>query len=60
MTTASCIPFNESAFTDAWDSPQRDGPALRATALIKYGSQLLISGKQFIVKSNIAPLVSNN
>lgn len=51
---------NESAFTGAWGRPQRDGPALRATALIKYGNQLLSSGKKSIVKSNIWPVVSND
>lgn len=51
---------NDTAFTGAWGRPQRDGPALRATALIKYANQLLSSGKQSIVKSNIWPIVSND
>lgn len=35
---------NEQAFTGAWGRPQRDGPALRATALITYGNWLIVSG----------------
>ena len=32
-----------SAFTGAWGRPQRDGPALRATALIDFGNWLIVS-----------------
>lgn len=32
-----------TAFTGAWGRPQRDGPALRATALIAYGEWLIVS-----------------
>lgn len=49
-----------SAFTGSWGRPQRDGPALRATALIAYGNHLLSSGKQSVVKSNIWPIVQND
>lgn len=31
-----------SAFTGAWGRPQRDGPALRAIALIDFGNWLLV------------------
>ncbi|KAJ5444026.1 Glycoside hydrolasefamily 13 [Penicillium daleae] len=51
---------DETAFTGAWGRPQRDGPALRATALIAYGNQLLSKGKESVVKSNIWPIVSND
>ena len=34
---------DETAFTGAWGRPQRDGPALRATALIAFGQWLLVS-----------------
>lgn len=34
---------DETAFTGAWGRPQRDGPALRATALIDFGNWLLVS-----------------
>ena len=33
---------DETAFTDSWGRPQRDGPALRATALIAFGQWLLV------------------
>lgn len=32
-----------TAFTGAWGRPQRDGPALRAIALIDFGNWLLVS-----------------
>lgn len=51
---------DETAFTGAWGRPQRDGPALRATALIAYGNQLISKGKESVVKSNIWPIVSND
>ncbi|KAJ5226860.1 uncharacterized protein N7469_006866 [Penicillium citrinum] len=51
---------NITAFTGSWGRPQRDGPALRATALIAYGNHLLSSGKQSVVKSNIWPIVQND
>ncbi|KAI1794915.1 glucoamylase [Ganoderma leucocontextum] len=35
---------DESAFTGAWGRPQRDGPALRATAIIIYANWLLANG----------------
>lgn len=34
---------NETAFTGPWGRPQRDGPALRATALIAYANYLIVS-----------------
>lgn len=52
--------INETAFTGAWGRPQRGGPALRATALIAYGNQLISKGKESVVKSNIWPIVSND
>jgi glucoamylase len=35
---------NLTAFTGAWGRPQRDGPALRSTALITYANYLLQQG----------------
>ena len=32
---------NETRFNDAWGRPQRDGPSLRATALLTYANWLL-------------------
>lgn len=34
---------NRAAFTGSWGRPQRDGPALRATALIAFGEWLIVS-----------------
>lgn len=33
---------DETAFTDSWGRPQRDGPALRATALVSFGQWLIV------------------
>jgi glucoamylase len=33
---------DETAFTGSWGRPQRDGPALRATALISFGEWLIV------------------
>lgn len=33
---------DETAFTGAWGRPQRDGPALRATAMIAYANYLIV------------------
>lgn len=33
---------NETAFTGSWGRPQRDGPALRATAMIAYANYLIV------------------
>lgn len=49
-----------TAFTDAWGRPQRDGPALRATALIAYGNYLISAEKESVVKANIWPIVQND
>ncbi|OJI97296.1 hypothetical protein ASPVEDRAFT_119801 [Aspergillus versicolor CBS 583.65] len=49
-----------SQFTDEWGRPQRDGPALRASALIAYGNYLVKNGSTALVSSNIWPLVQND
>lgn len=51
---------NISQFTGSWGRPQRDGPALRASALIAYGNSLIASDKQSVVKANIWPIVQND
>jgi glucoamylase len=51
---------NLTAFTGDWGRPQRDGPALRASALIAYGNYLLSAGKQSVVTTNIWPIVQND
>jgi glucoamylase len=52
--------INETAFTEHWGRPQRDGPALRATALIAYGQWLVSNGHTDVATSNVWPLVSND
>jgi hypothetical protein len=37
--------IDESAYTGSWGRPQRDGPALRATALIAFGQWLIVGYK---------------
>ncbi|KAJ5126576.1 glycosyl hydrolase family 15 [Penicillium atrosanguineum] len=49
-----------TAFTGDWGRPQRDGPALRASALIAYGNYLVGAGKQSVAKTNIWPIVQND
>ena len=49
-----------AGFTGSWGRPQRDGPALRATALIGYSRWLLDNGGMSTVTSIIWPLVSND
>lgn len=51
---------NMTEFTDAWGRPQRDGPALRASALIAYGNYLISKGSKSVVLSNIWPVVEND
>lgn len=35
--------IDATAFTGSWGRPQRDGPALRATAMITYANWLIVS-----------------
>ncbi|WPH04005.1 extracellular glucoamylase protein, protein [Acrodontium crateriforme] len=51
---------DETAFTGAWGRPQRDGPALRATALIAYSRYLISKGQTSQVQSIIWPIVEND
>ncbi|KAI4264070.1 MAG: hypothetical protein L6R42_000808 [Xanthoria sp. 1 TBL-2021] len=51
---------NSTAFTGPWGRPQRDGPALRATALITYSQWLLSNGDESRVISKIWPIISND
>lgn len=48
---------NESRFNGDWGRPQRDGPALRAIALMDYCSYLLDNGQMSMVKNTIWPIV---
>ncbi|KAA1469668.1 glucoamylase [Dentipellis sp. KUC8613] len=49
---------DETAFTGAWGRPQRDGPALRATALITYANWLLDNGNTTWVSSTLWPIIA--
>ncbi|KAI0009288.1 carbohydrate-binding module family 20 protein [Xylariaceae sp. FL0662B] len=49
-----------TAFTDAWGRPQRDGPALRAIALIEYSNWLLANGYDSTVSDVIWPIAKND
>ena len=48
------------AFTGSWGRPQRDGPALRATALIAYSRYLISKGDTSTVTSTTWPIISND
>ncbi|KAI1655789.1 carbohydrate-binding module family 20 protein [Daldinia decipiens] len=49
-----------TAFTDGWGRPQRDGPALRAIALISYSNWLIANGYNSTVTNNIWPIIRND
>ncbi|KAF2242271.1 carbohydrate-binding module family 20 protein [Trematosphaeria pertusa] len=49
-----------TAFTGDWGRPQRDGPALRATALIAYGRWLLSNGYSSAATNIVWPIVRND
>lgn len=52
---------NGTPFTGDWGRPQRDGPALRATAMIAYARYLLARGGRTAPVSDILwPVVSND
>lgn len=51
---------DETAFTGAWGRPQRDGPALRATAMIAYAKYLLSKGDTASVTNIIWPIIQND
>ncbi|KAG6837804.1 hypothetical protein H0H93_016172 [Arthromyces matolae] len=49
--------IDETAFTGSWGRPQRDGPALRATALITWANYLISSGNSSYVTSSLWPIL---
>ncbi|KAF2713412.1 carbohydrate-binding module family 20 protein [Pleomassaria siparia CBS 279.74] len=49
-----------SAFTGDWGRPQRDGPALRSTALIAYGKWLINNGYTAAATNIVWPVVQND
>jgi glucoamylase len=50
---------DETAFTGSWGRPQRDGPALRATALITYSKWLIANGYTSTASSLVWPIIQN-
>ncbi|KII86815.1 carbohydrate-binding module family 20 protein [Plicaturopsis crispa FD-325 SS-3] len=49
--------IDETAFTGAWGRPQRDGPALRATALITYANWLIANSNTSYVTGTLWPII---
>ncbi|THH20579.1 hypothetical protein EW146_g793 [Bondarzewia mesenterica] len=49
--------IDETAFTGSWGRPQRDGPALRSTALISYANWLLDNGNTTYVSNILWPII---
>ncbi|KAJ7643801.1 glucoamylase [Roridomyces roridus] len=49
--------IDETAFTGAWGRPQRDGPALRATAMIGYANWLVKNTSVSNVVSTLWPMI---
>ena len=47
-------------FTGAWGRPQRDGPALRAIALITYAKWLVQNGYASTASSLVWPVIRND
>ena len=47
-------------FSGPWGRPQRDGPALRATALIAYSRYLISDGNTAMVSNVIWPIIAND
>ncbi|KAI2473404.1 carbohydrate-binding module family 20 protein [Annulohypoxylon bovei var. microspora] len=49
-----------SAFTGSWGRPQRDGPALRAIALIGYSKWLVSNGYTTTASGVVWPIIAND
>jgi glucoamylase len=47
-------------YNEPWGRPQRDGPALRATALMTYSNWLIEHGQKSKVKTVIWPIIQND
>lgn len=58
--TVNRFNVDETQFTGAWGRPQRDGPALRATAMIAYSRYLISKGQNSTVADIIWPIISND
>ncbi|KAF2276391.1 glucoamylase/glucan 1,4-alpha-glucosidase-like protein [Westerdykella ornata] len=51
---------DRTAFTGAWGRPQRDGPALRATALTIYANWLIQNGGATQAKNTVWPVIAKD
>ncbi|KAL2840171.1 Six-hairpin glycosidase-like protein [Aspergillus pseudoustus] len=51
---------DETPFLGSWGRPQRDGPALRATAMIDFGWWLLSQGYYDVARDLVWPVVHND
>ncbi|KAM0283158.1 hypothetical protein ACHAQH_002640 [Verticillium albo-atrum] len=51
---------NGAQFTGEWGRPQRDGPALRAIALIKYSKWLIANGYTSTANTVVWPIIRND
>ncbi|KAG6857730.1 hypothetical protein H0H87_004146 [Tephrocybe sp. NHM501043] len=49
--------IDETAFTGSWGRPQRDGPALRANALITWANYLISQGNSSYVTGSLWPIL---
>lgn len=47
-------------FNGNWGRPQRDGPALRAIALVTYSNWLVANGQEEKAKTVVWPVISND
>ena len=48
------------AFTGGWGRPQRDGPALRAIAIIQYAKWLVVNGYGQTAATVVWPVIKND
>lgn len=51
---------DKTAFTGAWGRPQRDGPALRATALTLYANWLVANGNTTQAANKVWPVIGKD
>lgn len=52
--------INLTAYTNPWGRPQREGPAVRASALVAYGNYLLSQGQHVKAAQNVWPVLQND
>ncbi|KAF1831222.1 glucoamylase/glucan 1,4-alpha-glucosidase-like protein [Decorospora gaudefroyi] len=51
---------NMTAFLGSWGRPQRDGPALRATALSLYANWLISNGQETLAAESVWPVIAKD